>query len=657
MKASERDPGSAAHHFPRHSPGFVLRCTRDDRDEPVYDERGSLLVAPAISATTCEMSVSEMDAAVRPPARAPSAAKAWLRALEMTAPIGARPARILPTVVQDLAARFGNAPALIAERESFSFRELAARANRYARWSLDQDLRPGDVVCLMMPNRPEYMAIWLGITRVGGIVSLLNTNLAGPSLAHCIDIVAPAHVIVAAELIGAFSTAMPNLTHLPAVWCHGGGTHPFRRIDREIERYSAGALDETDRRPPSVEDRALYIYTSGTTGLPKAAIVDHFRLMTWSHWFAGMMDTQPDDRMYNCLPMYHSIGGVVATGAVLVNGGAVVIREKFSARQFWDDVARFDCTLFQYIGELCRYLVRADPHPREADHRLRLCCGNGLKGDVWNAFKDRFRIPHILEFYAATEGNVSLYNVEGKLGAIGRIPAFLAHRFPVALVKLDPEQGEPVRGETGFCVRCAPNEAGEAIGRIRADGSDVGGRFEGYVGRGETEKKVLRDVFEAGDAWFRTGDLMRKDEQGFFHFVDRIGDTFRWKGENVATAEVAEAIATFPGIADATVYGVAIPGTDGRAGMAALVLDGDLDLGEFRAHLKARLPSYARPLFLRITRALAVTATFKHRKNDLIRDGYDPAVVGDAMYFDDGAAFVPLDRALHARIRSGQIRV
>ena len=222
--------------------------------------------------------------------------------------------------------------------------------------------------------------------------------------------------------------------------------------------------------------------------------------------------------MYNCLPMYHSVGGVLATGAVLVGGGSVVIRERFSARQFWSDVVRWDCTLFQYIGELCRYLLHTEPHPHETEHRIRMCCGNGLRPDVWNGFKERFRIPQILEFYAATEGNVSLVNVEGKPGAIGRIPPFLAHRFPAALVKYDAEADAPVRDARGFCVRCAPNEVGEAIGQLLKDRSNVGSRFEGYTNEEASEQKILRDVFEPGDAWFRTGDLMRQGRARLFLF-------------------------------------------------------------------------------------------------------------------------------------------
>ena len=588
-----------------------------------------------------------------------SAAKTWLHALELTAPIGANPHRIFPVVIEELADKLGEAPALLSDRECLTYRALADRSNRYARWTLAQGLAKGDAVCLFMPNRPEYMAIWLGITRVGGVASLVNTNLAGPSLAHCINLVAPKHIIVAVELIDALTTALPYLAGTAKIWAHGAGHDEFPRIDRDIERHPGEQLTEAERRPLTIEDRALYIYTSGTTGPPKAAHVKHYRLMQASHWFAGMMDVRPNDRMYSCLPMYHSVGGVQAPGAVLVGGGSVVISEKFSARQFWHDVSRWDCTLFQYIGELCRYLLHTEPQPYETRHRIRMCCGNGLRPDVWNDFKSRFRIPQILEFYASTEGNVSLFNVEGKPGAIGRIPSFLAHRFPATLVKFDVAKDEPVRNEQGFCIRCAPNEVGEAIGRILNDPSNIGSRFEGYTSIEASEKKILRDVFEPGDAWFRTGDLMRKDEEGYFSFVDRIGDTFRWKGENVATSEVAEAICAFPGVKEANVYGVAIPGTDGRAGMAALVAHDELDLAALRTHLINRLPEYARPLFLWIQHELEVTATFKHTKTAFVRQGYDPGGTDDAIYFNDAErhAFVRLDKTLYDRIQTGQMRL
>jgi fatty-acyl-CoA synthase len=588
-----------------------------------------------------------------------SAARAWLRALELTAPIPKNRDRILSTVIEELAACPSNLPALLSDRECLTYRELAGRSNQYARWALEQGLAKGEVVCLLMTNRPEYFAVWLGITSVGGVVALLNTNLVGPSLAHCINIVLPKHLIVAEEFLDPLAAALSDLTVSPTIWVHGTDHATFQRIDHNLKQQSTEGLSKKERRALTIEDRALYIFTSGTTGLPKAANVSHARVMQWSYWFAGMMGAQSTDRMYNCLPMYHSIGGVLVPGAILVGGGTVVIREKFSASQFWGDVIRWDCTMFQYIGELCRYLLHAAPATNETDHRIRMACGNGLASEVWDRFKERFRIPQILEFYAATEGGVSLFNVEGQRGAIGHIPAYLAHRFSPPLVAFDVERGEPVRNEEGFCIRCAPNEAGEAIGRIVDDPSNIGSRFEGYTNDRASDAKILRNVFELGDAWVRTGDLMRKDEKGFFYFVDRIGDTFRWKGENVATSEVSEAICAFPGIKHANVYGVAIPAAEGRVGMAAIVIEDELDLTKFRQHLMSRLPSYARPLFLRIRDGVEITGTFKYSKTDLVRQGFDPVATTDVIYFDnpESGAFMRLDKVLHNRIQVGTIRL
>lgn len=288
-----------------------------------------------------------------------------------------------------------------------------------------------------------------------------------------------------------------------------------------------------------------------------------------------------------------------------------------------------------------------------------MSCGNGLRGDVWIEFQQRFQIPNILEFYGATEGNVSLVNVEGVVGAIGRIPPFLAHRFPAALVRYDADTESPARDSRGFCVRCEPNEVGEAIGRVAADRTNIGARFDGYTNDDASKGKILRHVFEPGDAWFRTGDLMRQDARGYFYFVDRIGDTFRWKGENVSTAEVAEAICRFPGVRDAVVYGVIVPGTDGRAGMATIVAADGLNFHDLRTHLADRLPDYAQPVFLRVREHLETTATFKHTKHALAREGFDPTAIPNDMYFNDRErqTFVRLDASLYEQIRSGRVRL
>jgi fatty-acyl-CoA synthase len=571
------------------------------------------------------------------------ARNAWIRALQRTAPIPQNPTVTLPLVIDRMAEAYPDAPALIDPAETLTYRALADRARLYAGWSLRNGVAKGDVVCLFMRNCAEYMAIWLGVTGAGGVVALLNTKLTGDALIHAIDIVAPKHVIVGPGLTEAVEAIRLRLRSKPAIWAE---CDPGDEIGECV--------------PATLADRALCIYTSGTTGYPKAANVSHARLMQWSHWFSGMMDASPRDRMYNCLPMYHSVGGVVATGAMLVSGGSVVIRDKFSASRFWADISANDCTVFQYIGELCRYLVNLPPSPEEARHRLRLSCGNGLRPDVWGEFRRRFHIPRNLEFYAATEANFSLYNCEDEPGAIGRIPLFLSHRFPVALVKFDIAAGEPVRGDDGLCQRCGADEIGEAVSRISggaASGGDKGGGtpFEGYTDGTASAKKILRDVFAPGDAWFRSGDLMRKDARGFYYFVDRIGDTFRWKGENVSTSEVSEVVSSCPGVSEAVVYGVTIPGADGRAGMATIVTGPGFDLAALRGHLGAALPEYARPLFLRVRKAIDATGTFKPMKQALMRDGYDPAATTDAIYVDDRAhgGFVRVDAAVYRRIEKG----
>jgi fatty-acyl-CoA synthase len=601
--------------------------------------------------------VIEQPTGNRPRPGKPSSAKSWLKAIELTSRIEANPNRLFADVIADWAKRTPDRACLLSETGTLSYRALTERINRYARWALSAGIETGDTVCLVMPSRPDYLAAWLGITQVGGVVALINTKLVGPSLAHCINVADAGHVILAGDLTDMFETAVPHLKRAPKIWIHDGDSQEAS-IEAVLEKMDGSPLSSAERRGVTISDRALLIYTSGTTGLPKAASVSHRRILNWGGWFAGLTGASPDDRLYDCLPVYHSVGGIVAPCSMLTAGGSVVLSDKFSAGRFWQDIARWDCTLFQYIGELCRYLLKAPLSEFESKHRLRLACGNGLRGDVWEAFQARFAIPQILEFYAATEGNFSLYNVEGKPGAIGRIPPLLAHRFPAGIVRLDIDAGIPVRGEDGLCIVCARGEVGEAIGRIgTADGG--GGRFEGYTDARETEKKILRNVLAPGDAWFRTGDLMKIDESGFFHFVDRVGDTFRWKGENVATSEVNEAIQDCPGVIDATTYGVEVPGADGRAGMAAIVVDKRFDPTEFSDHISRRLPAYACPVAIRICASLDTTETFKQKKQELMRGGFDPGLVKDRLLFRDekSGAYRPIDAIGYARILDGSIRL
>jgi fatty-acyl-CoA synthase len=592
-----------------------------------------------------------------------SSAKSWARAIEMTAPIAADPRRILSSVIEELAVRSESVPALIGPDCSRTYAELSSRSNQWARWAAAHDLVQGEVVALFMPNCVDYFACWLGITKMGGVVALLNTNLTGRALAHCVGVASPRCLIVSEELWSQFATAAPWIDQRCTVWrcrdpeipaCDGTS------IELDVHRFSGLPLADGERPKVTIDDRALYIYTSGTTGLPKAATITHGRIMQWTHWFAGMMNISPADRMYNCLPMYHSVGGVLAPGAMLVGGGSVVVRRSFSASRFWTDIVEFECTLLQYVGELWRYLLLADPSPDESRHRIRMACGNGMVGELWTPVKTRFSIPRILEFYASTEGNVSLFNVEERPGAVGRVPTFLRHRFPSALVKFDIQTEQPVRDGFGRCVRCGAGEVGELISPIDGrDRTNIGTRYEGYTSRDATERKILRDVFQPSDAWFRTGDLMRMEDDGYFYFVDRIGDTFRWKSENVSSTEIAAAICDSPRVRQAVVYGIPVPGHDGRAGMATIVTDGPINLEQLCMRLEHRLPPYARPLFFRLRGGLDVTGTLKYVKSDLVRQGFDPAATSDPIYFNAprSAGLLRVDNAVYRRICAGEFQL
>ena len=562
-----------------------------------------------------------------------ASAAAWRRALIKTATLD-----LLPRIVARHAAEAGEAIALVEADGVLSYAALAARANQYARWAQAHGVAQGGVVALMMSNCADYVAAWLGVTQVGGVAALINPHLRADQLEHALRLADPRLIIAPQfeDVVG----ATPFADRFAAI--------------AGVAGFSTAPLAAHEQPAIQLDDRALLIYTSGTTGLPKAAIVSHRRIATWALWFAGMMDADPRDRLYDCLPMHHSIGGVVAIGAMLASGGSVAIAPSFSARRFWRDVAAFECTIVQYIGEICRYLLDAPHDPCETRHTVRLACGAGMREDVWRAFQARFAAPRILEFYASTEGNFSLFNAEGEPGSIGRVPTYLAHRFPLALVAFDAETQAPWRGADGFCRLCEPGGVGEAIARISRSA-----RFEGYSDPRESDRKVMRDVFAPGDAWLRTGDLMRCDARGFYYFVDRVGDTFRWKGEMISTLEVAQVLARCRGVRDAIVYGVRVPGAEGRAGMAALVVDDGFEIARFHVHAADALLAAARPVFLRLVSAIALTPTYKPRVVELASQGFDPRQIADALYVIDHArnAYAPLDAALHEAIQSGRRRL
>lgn len=545
--------------------------------------------------------------------------------------------------------------AILFEDKRYTYREYDANANRYARWAQSLGLKRGDAVALLMENRPEYLFAWGGLVKIGVTVALINTNLRERALAHSLTISGAKHVVLGVELADNYASATDDMQDKLTVWATGGAVSGAMDLDKALAAQSPDPLPAGTRKGMTAGDKCFYIYTSGTTGLPKAANMSHQRIQTMMHSFSIAMQSTARDRMYVVLPLYHSAGGVCAIGSVLTVGGSMILKRKFSTTQFWEDCNKFEATQFQYIGELCRYLLNAPSHPLERKHKLRVVMGNGLRPEIWPAFQKRFSIPWVIEFYGATEGNVALVNADGKVGAVGRVPGYMRGLIQTRLVQFDVEHEAPVRNAAGFCIECANDEVGEAIGKI----DDQRGRFEGYSKGTDTEKKILRNVFVKDDAWFRTGDLLKRDAEGYFYFVDRIGDTFRWKGENVATSEVAEAISVFPGIKEANVYGVKVPGTDGRAGMVSLVTASALDLKEFKSHLDRNLPAYARPIFVRIQGEIEVTGTFKHRKVELVKEGYDPSVVKDPMHFLDPVTsqYVPLTQDIFNRINAGEIRL
>jgi len=538
------------------------------------------------------------------------------------------------------------------EGQSTTYAEFDAQASRFANWALGQGLKAGDCIALFMENRPDYVAAWAGFAKIGVVTALINHNLEGEALAHCVNISDARLIVTGAEQDAAIAGATALFKNAPKVWTLGGQTG--EDLGAALAATSPQRPDRAHRAGLLGKDLCLYVYTSGTTGLPKAARLTHARTQGMMKSFIAPCRITPKDRIYITLPLYHGTGGLCGIGQGLMTGATIILRKKFSASAFWDDATDEGATAIVYIGELCRYLVNSPPHPKERAHKIRTGFGNGLRPEVWEEFLERFNIPHLAEFYGSTEGNVSFINFDGKPGAIGRIPGWLKSQFAhVGFVKFDIETEEPVRGPDGFCIPAARDEPGEAIGKI---GEDVRQRFEGYNDQKATEKKLLRDVFEKGDLWFRTGDLLKMDKEGYIYFIDRIGDTFRWKGENVSTNEVGEALSKIDGIATANVYGVPVPGADGKAGMAAVTLDGDVDMPGVYKRLTALLPAYAVPIFIRVQPEAETTGTFKYRKVELVAEGFDPAKVeGDALWMYDPAegGYAPVTAERYAKLLAG----
>ena len=549
---------------------------------------------------------------------------------------------------------------VIFEGRTVSFAEMNELANRVAHAALSAGLKSGDVVALMMENRPEFPMVWLGLAKVGIVTALLNTGARGDVLRHALEQTAARALIYGSECAGQVATLDPSerpallfvLRDAAQAAQGADGQLPARRLEEMLARAPPGNPDPCARAHVQLKDPLYYIFTSGTTGLPKAALMSHLRFLNAGGVIAGFLDLKREpDVLYNVLPLYHGAGGMVVVSAALHVGIPIVLRRRFSAGEFWSDVRRHRVTAWYYIGEICRYLLNQPPRPDDREHTLRKMSGAGLKADVWQAFQARFGIETICEGLGSTEANYGLTNVDNKVGSVGRLP--YPERSNIRVVRHDIETGEYVRAADGSLMLCQAGEVGELIAEI-LEGPSAAGFFEGYTSPEATEAKILRNVFRAGDRWVRSGDLVRHDDEDYYYFVDRVGDTFRWKSENVSTEEVAQALSRFPGLAVANVYGVRVPGTEGRAGMVALTFQppAQFDPRAFHAFALARLASYAVPLFVRVAADADLTSTFKLRKIDLQRAGYDSSRTRDPLYVRDAKAgnYLPLNAATLAAL-------
>ncbi|XP_045610961.1 long-chain fatty acid transport protein 4 [Procambarus clarkii] len=549
-----------------------------------------------------------------------------------------------------------NKVALIFEGQTWTFAQMDEYSNRVGNFMVEQGYKHGDTVALFMHNRPEYVCIWLGCAKVGVVPALINFNLRQLPLIHSIK-VADSKAIICGEDLQDATDAIREEVNLP-VYVSGCGT---AAPSLEGAKNLDSLLCASNPTPPpqidsvSAKDKLIYIYTSGTTGMPKAAIIKHYRYLFFCTGVHYMIALGEDEVIYNPLPLYHSAGGMVGMGQVLIYNNTAVIRRKFSASQYWVESKKYGCTVAQYVGEICRYLLNTPEKPEDTQHKVRVMFGNGVRAQIWNQFTSRFNMPCIAEFYGATESISNIMNIEGKPGSCGFVSVLFRHAFPAYLIKIDEETGEPIRNKNGTCVLCKPGEAGEFVGIIKRNHPMRD--FHGYADRNATEKKIARDILKKGDTAFRSGDILIMDELGYMYFKDRTGDTFRWRGENVSSTEVEGVVSKVAGNKDAVVYGVEVPGAEGRAGMAAIVdPEDELDLHSFTLSLKDVLPSYACPLFLRILKDIDVTGTFKLKKLTLQKEGFNPSLIEDKLYFFDSKLqrYVVLTAELFNKIDQGQ---
>ncbi|XP_037651328.1 very long-chain acyl-CoA synthetase [Sebastes umbrosus] len=549
---------------------------------------------------------------------------------------------------------------IVFENENYSFTYTDKRSNKTANALLSQTgYKAGDTVALFMGNEPVFMFTWLALAKLGSPVALLNHNIRTKSLLHCFNCCKAKVLIAASELKEAVEDVLPSLIEhgvtvlLMTKHCDTPGIESF---SDKVDEASDTPLPRSLRSHITFKSPAVYIYTSGTTGLPKAAVVNQNRLLTALAVLSSNGVTS-SDVIYLNLPLYHTAGFIIGFIGSIETGSTIILKRKFSASKFWDDCRKHSVTVVQYIGEVMRYLCSTPKRENDKDHKVKLAIGNGVRAEIWREFLNRFGNIQIREFYASTEGNVGFVNYAGKIGAIGRVNFFHQKLFPFTLIKYNTELDEPIRDANGLCVESPKGETGLLVSKI----TDIA-PFVGYAQNEEqTERKRLRNVLKKGDLYFNSGDLMRIDKDNFIYFQDRVGDTFRWKGENVATNEVSDILTISDCLKEANVYGVQVPGHEGRIGMAAVTVKegAQFDGSRIYHHVVNYLPSYARPRFIRIQNAVEVTGTFKQMKVKLVEESFDPGRIADPLYILDDAekSYTPLTAQVYSSIISGTIKL
>ncbi|XP_077988528.1 long-chain fatty acid transport protein 2-like [Glandiceps talaboti] len=562
------------------------------------------------------------------------------------------------------AAKHPYKPFIIFNNRIFTYKDIDMLSNKFANFVMEKGLKCGDTVAILMHNSPTVVWAWLALAKLGIKCALINVHLRKEALTHCLTI-SGAKLLVIGEgldLVEAVADISDNLKAARMeVWSLENSNlqdiyADIEVVDEGVGNASTDPIPSEQRSSVTEGDASVYIYTSGTTGLPKAAIVSHYRHLLSCHVFS-VFDMREDDIVYISLPLYHASAFALGIGNVIRLGTTAVLAPKFSVHSFWEDCRRHNVTVILYIGEICRYLTTMPENTNDRNHKVRMALGNGLRPDIWEKFQRRFNIGTIGEFFAATDGPFWASNHDNKVGAVGKLSPFMKKMMAFELVKYNYDTAEPIRDSRGRCIPVKHGDAGLLLATINDQS-----RYDGYHGRKDlTNKKIVSNAFKDGDKYFNTGDLLSLDKNYYLYFVDRVGDTFRWKGENVATTEVSQVLTSYPGVLEAVVYGVAVPGQDGRAGMAVLHLEDrtEFDFKKFYNFVISELPLYSCPRFLRIQESVATTGTYKYEKTKLVKEGFDPNLIEEPLYYMDSKKelYSPLDNNSYAGILVGKARL